>query len=66
MALAWVLRDPRVTQRADRRVSVEQLETNVAALDNLAFTDAELAEIDQHAVDAGINIWEESSSSLVP
>ena len=41
---------------------MEQLETNVAALDNLAFTDEELAEIDQHAVDAGINIWAESSS----
>jgi L-glyceraldehyde 3-phosphate reductase len=40
---------------------VQQLETNVGALDNLAFTDEELAEIDQHAADAGINIWAESS-----
>ena len=39
---------------------MQQLETNVAALDNLEFTDEELAEIDQHAVDAGINIWAES------
>jgi L-glyceraldehyde 3-phosphate reductase len=43
--------------------SVAQLETNVAALDNLAFTDDELAAIDKHAVDAGINIWEQSSNA---
>ena len=61
MALAWVLRDPRVTSALIGASSVEQLETNVAALDNLEFSDAELAEIDQHAVDAGINIWEQSS-----
>ena len=36
---------------------MKQLETNVAALDNLAFSDEELAEIDRHAADAGINIW---------
>ena len=61
MALAWVLRDPRVTSALIGASSVEQLETNVAALDNLEFSDAELAEIDRHAVDAGINIWEQSS-----
>ena len=61
MALAWVLRDPRVTSALIGASSVQQLETNVAALDNLAFTDEELAEIDKHAVDAGINIWAESS-----
>src|SRR4051795_8724142 len=63
MALAWVLRDPRVTSALIGASSVEQLETNVAALDNLAFTDDELAEIDQHAVDAGINIWAQSSGA---
>jgi L-glyceraldehyde 3-phosphate reductase len=63
MALAWVLRDPRVTSALIGASSVEQLETNVAALDNLAFTDEELAEIDQYAVDAGINIWEQSSGA---
>ncbi len=63
MALAWVLRDARVTSALIGASSVEQLETNVAALDNLEFSDAELAEIDQHAVDIGINIWEESSSA---
>ena len=61
MALAWVLRDPRVTSALIGASSVKQLETNVAALDNLEFSDEELAEIDRHAVDAGINIWEESS-----
>ena len=61
MAIAWVLRDPRVTSALIGASSVEQLETNVAALDNLEFSDAELAEIDQYAVDAGINIWEQSS-----
>jgi L-glyceraldehyde 3-phosphate reductase len=61
MALAWVLRDPRVTSALIGASSVEQLETNIAALDNLAFTDSELAEIDKYAVDAGINIWAQSS-----
>jgi L-glyceraldehyde 3-phosphate reductase len=63
MALAWVLRDERVTSALIGASSVKQLETNVAALDNLAFTDEELAQIDEHAGEAGINIWEESSSS---
>ncbi len=61
MAIAWVLRDPRVTSALIGASSVKQLETNVAALDNLEFTDEELAEIDTHAVDAGINIWDQSS-----
>jgi len=61
MAIAWVLRDPRVTSALIGASSVRQLETNVAALDNLAFTDEELADIDRHAADAGINIWAESS-----
>jgi L-glyceraldehyde 3-phosphate reductase len=61
MALAWVLRDPRVTSALIGASSVTQLETNVAALDNLDFSDDELAEIDRYAVDAGINIWAQSS-----
>ena len=61
MAIAWVLRDPRVTSALIGASSVAQLETNVAALDNLAFSDDELAEIDKHAIDAGINIWAQSS-----
>ncbi len=63
MAIAWVLRDPRVTSALIGASSVGQLETNVAALENLEFSDAELAEIDQHAVDAGINIWQQSSEA---
>ena len=63
MALAWVLRDPRVTSALIGASSVEQLETNVAALENLEFSADELAAIDQHAVDAGINIWAESSGA---
>src|SRR3954468_7591901 len=63
MALAWVLRDPRVTSALIGASSVRQLETNVAALDNLEFSDEELAEIDRFAVDAGINIWQQSSDA---
>jgi L-glyceraldehyde 3-phosphate reductase len=63
MALAWVLRDARVTSALIGASSVQQLETNVAALENLAFTDEELAEIDQHAVESGINIWATSSEA---
>jgi L-glyceraldehyde 3-phosphate reductase len=61
MALAWTLRDPRVTTTLIGASSVEQLEDNVAALDRLDFTDEELAEIDRHATDSGINIWAGSS-----
>jgi L-glyceraldehyde 3-phosphate reductase len=63
MAIAWILRDPRVTSALIGASSVAQLETNVAALDNLEFSDEELAEIDQFAVDAGINIWARSSDA---
>jgi L-glyceraldehyde 3-phosphate reductase len=63
MAIAWVLRDPRVTSALIGASSVAQLEENVAALNKLGFTDEELEEIDRHAVEAGINIWAESSSA---
>jgi L-glyceraldehyde 3-phosphate reductase len=63
MAIAWTLRDPRVTTALIGASSVAQLEQNVAALDNLAFSDEELAEIDRYAVDAGINLWAESSDA---
>ena len=62
MALAWVLRDPRVTSALIGASSVRQLEQNVAALERLEFDPAELEEIDRHAVDASINIWAASSS----
>ena len=61
MALAWVLRDPRVTSALIGASSVEQLEDNVAALDNLEFTDDELDEIDRYATESDINIWAASS-----
>jgi L-glyceraldehyde 3-phosphate reductase len=63
LALAWTLRDPRVTSTLIGASSVAQLEDNVGALDRLDFDDAELAEIETYAVDAGINIWERSSSA---
>jgi L-glyceraldehyde 3-phosphate reductase len=62
MALAWALRDPRVTSALAGASSVEQLEANVAALERPDFTDAELAEIDRHATESGINLWAASSS----
>jgi L-glyceraldehyde 3-phosphate reductase len=61
MALAWALRDPRVTSALIGASSVAQLEDSVTAIDHLAFTDDELAEIDRYATDGGINIWAESS-----
>jgi L-glyceraldehyde 3-phosphate reductase len=63
MALAWVLRDARVTSALAGASRVEQLEANVAALDRLDFTDAELAEIERHATDSGLNLWAASSSA---
>jgi L-glyceraldehyde 3-phosphate reductase len=60
MALAWVLRDQRMTSVLIGASSVGQLEQNVAALDNLAFADEELARIDQYAVDAGIDLWRQA------
>jgi L-glyceraldehyde 3-phosphate reductase len=62
LALAWALRDERVTSVLIGASSVAQLEANVGALDNLAFTDDELAEIDKYAVDSDINLWAPSSS----
>ena len=58
MALAWALRDPRVTSVLVGASSVGQLEQNVGALGRLDFSDDELADIEQHAVDSGIDLWE--------
>jgi L-glyceraldehyde 3-phosphate reductase len=63
MALAWTLRDARVTSTLIGASSVAQLEDNVAALDGLGFTDDELAAIDAHAVEGGINLWQQSSDA---
>jgi L-glyceraldehyde 3-phosphate reductase len=57
LAIAWVLREERVTSALIGASSVEQLEANVAALDGLSFSDDELAEIDRHATESDINIW---------
>jgi L-glyceraldehyde 3-phosphate reductase len=63
LALAWTLRDARVTSTLIGASSVEQLEANVAALERLDLSDDELAEIDRYAVDSGINIWAASSET---
>jgi L-glyceraldehyde 3-phosphate reductase len=63
LALAWTLRDSRVTSTLIGASSVAQLEENVGALDRLDFTDDELAEIDRFATDSGINIWASSSET---
>jgi L-glyceraldehyde 3-phosphate reductase len=62
MALAWTLRDPRVTSTLIGASSVEQLEANVGALENLEFSPDELKQIDGQAVESDINLWAASSS----
>ena len=62
MAHAWVLRDPRVTTSLVGASSAEQIRENVGALANLEFTTEELAEIDQFAVECGVNLWEKPST----
>ena len=64
MAVAWTLRDPRVTSTLLGASSVKQLEDTAAAVNNLAFSDDELARIDQFAIDADINLW--GAQSLIP
>jgi len=61
LALAWALRDNRMTSLVIGASSVAQLNDNVAALANLTLTADELREIDQHATDADINLWKRSS-----
>jgi L-glyceraldehyde 3-phosphate reductase len=62
-ALAWVLRDERVTSALVGASSVEQLEQNVGALERLDFTADELAEIDRYATESDVNIWAASSEA---
>ena len=62
MAIAWVLRDARVTSALIGASSVAQLEDSLTALNNIAFSDDELREIDRYAVDGHINIWARSSA----
>jgi L-glyceraldehyde 3-phosphate reductase len=63
LALAWVLRDQRVTSVLIGASSVEQLDDNLAALENLEISDDELAAIESDAVESGINLWEASSDA---
>jgi L-glyceraldehyde 3-phosphate reductase len=63
LAIAWVLRDPRVTSALIGASSVAQLEQNVAAVDSLEFDAGELEAIEPHAVDGQINIWASSSDA---
>ncbi|CAM5507062.1 MULTISPECIES: L-glyceraldehyde 3-phosphate reductase [Streptomyces] len=60
MALAWALRDPRVTSLVIGASRPEQLEQNVAALENLDFSAEELAEIDALATDGGVDLWRDA------
>ena len=66
MAIAWVLRDPRVTSALIGARSVEQLDDSLDALDKLQFSESELAEIDRHAVESGIDLWRGSATSEAP
>jgi L-glyceraldehyde 3-phosphate reductase len=63
MAIAWVLRDPRVTSALVGASSVAQLEDTIRALDGVSFETAELAEIDRYATESGINLWTTSSEA---
>jgi L-glyceraldehyde 3-phosphate reductase len=63
MAIAWTLRDPRMTSAVVGVSSVEQLEMNIGALDRRDFSEDELAEIDRYATESDINIWARSSST---
>jgi L-glyceraldehyde 3-phosphate reductase len=63
MAIAWVLRDSRMTSALVGASSVEQIEANAAALNRLEFTPDELAEIDRYATESGINLWAASSEA---
>jgi L-glyceraldehyde 3-phosphate reductase len=62
LALAWTLRDSRMTSTLIGASSVRQLDDNLGALSGLEFTDSELAEIDKYAVESGINLWARSSA----
>ncbi len=63
LALAWVLRDERMTSALIGASSVEQLEENIGAVEGLALSDDELAEIDRYATDGAINLWASSSAT---
>jgi L-glyceraldehyde 3-phosphate reductase len=61
MAIAWTLRDPRITSALIGARTVAQVEDSLGALDHLDFTQEELTAIDQHAVEGAIDLWKVSS-----
>lgn len=63
MAIAWVLRDPRMTSALIGASRPEQITELVGALANPTFTKKELTAIDKHAKDAGLNLWQQSSTA---
>jgi L-glyceraldehyde 3-phosphate reductase len=63
MAVAWVLRDPRVTSALIGASSVTQLEQNVHALNNLEFAPQDVAAIDQYALEGNIDLWRVPATS---
>jgi L-glyceraldehyde 3-phosphate reductase len=66
MAVAWVLRDARVTSALIGASNPAQIVDLAGAMQNLQFSNAELAAIDQHAVDGGINLWQRPSTDQRP
>jgi L-glyceraldehyde 3-phosphate reductase len=66
LAIAWVLRDRRMTSALLGASRVEQLRENVAALSNLSFTEDELRAIDAHATEGAVNLWEKPSTDRRP
>jgi L-glyceraldehyde 3-phosphate reductase len=64
MAIAWVLRDQRVTSALIGARNVEQLDDSLDALKRLDFTPGELAEIDSHAQDSGIDLWRNARETM--
>ncbi|UWZ86314.1 L-glyceraldehyde 3-phosphate reductase [Occallatibacter riparius] len=65
MAIAWVLRDKRVTSALIGARNVEQLDNSLDALNNVTFTPEELAEIEPHAVDVGIDLWRAARMKMI-
>jgi len=66
MAVAWVLRDPRVTSALIGASHADQIVDLAGAMKRLAFTPEELAVIDQHAVEGGVNLWLKPSTDQRP
>jgi L-glyceraldehyde 3-phosphate reductase len=64
MAIAWVLRDKRVTSALIGARNVEQLDNSLDALNRLQFTNEELNEIDRHAQDSAIDLWKDARENM--